>query len=820
MQQLTNGVFPTPDEMAEAQRWVGAKFKGITDTEAPEAGLIVLANNDAVQKNARMGKPLKIADKQYHRGLYCHAVSKVVVRLPGAGETFTAEVGVDSNEQTQPGRGSVVFSVNVGDRELFCSEVMREGMCAVPVEIALGGATEFTLEVGDAGDGISCDQADWADAKVILEDGHIIWLGDMEMEGTHRAEYTTELLFSFTYGGQSSAELLKDWELKRNTQHLNAQHTEHTLTYTDTKTGLVVRCVAVEYHDFPTVEWTLYFKNTNSEDAPILADIQSLDTRLERHSWPETELTEFLLHHHVGSPCTPTDYQPLETKLRPNENLRFAPPGGRPSDSVLPYFNLEWPSEGVIIVVGWPGQWAAEFTRDEGIGLRIRAGQELTSFRLHPGEEVRTPLIVMQFWKGDRIQAQNIWRRWMFAHNLPCPGGKPLAPQMAACSSHQYGEMIHANEENQKMFVDRYLEQGLKLDYWWMDAGWYVNETGWPNTGTWEVDTKRFPRGLRNIVDHAHDRGVRSIVWFEPERVTPGTWLYEEHPEWLLGRDGETKLLNLGNPEVRQWLTEHVDNLIREQKIDLYRNDFNINPLSYWRANDADDRQGISEIKYVTGFLTYWDELRRRYPNMLIDTCASGGRRNDLETLRRSVPLLRSDYILEPVSQQNHTYGIAPWIPFYGTGVNSFDAYVFRSQICPHITACYDMRNENQDFETLRRLYKQWLDISPYYFGDFYPLIPYNPDNDVWMAWQFDRPDLGEGMVQVFRRTDSIYEAARLKLRGLNPNARYAVTNLDSPDEKRNFTGSELMEKGIPVAVKEQPGAVIITYKRAELESK
>jgi len=251
-----------------------------------------------------------------------------------------------------------------------------------------------------------------------------------------------------------------------------------------------------------------------------------------------------------------------------------------------------------------------------------------------------------------------------------------------------------------------------------------------------------------------------------------------------------------------------------EQGIDLYRNDFNINPLSYWRANDEEDRQGITEIKYVTGFLAYWDELRRRHPNMLIDTCASGGRRNDLETLRRSVPLLRSDYILEPVSQQNHTYGIASWIPFYGTGVNSFDAYTFRSQMCPHITACYDMREENQDFETLRRLYKQWLDISRYYFGDYYPLIPYNSSADAWMAWQFDCPDLGEGMAQIFRRSDSIYESARLKLKGLDANACYTVTNIDSPEDQEPLTGDELMRKGFLVAVREQPGAVVITYKR------
>ena len=136
----------SPEEMGEASQWVAAKFKGVVASEAPAVGLVVLANNDPVQLNARAGRPLKIVDKQYSRGLYCHAVSKVVVRLPGPGKSFSAIAGVDSNEQTSGGRGSVVFSVNAGGKEGFRSQVMREGMAGVPVNVPLDGAREFTLD--------------------------------------------------------------------------------------------------------------------------------------------------------------------------------------------------------------------------------------------------------------------------------------------------------------------------------------------------------------------------------------------------------------------------------------------------------------------------------------------------------------------------------------------------------------------------------------------------------------------------------------------------------------------------------------------------
>lgn len=797
--------------MAEARNWAAAKLQGKPESAPPRVpGLVVLANNDPVQLNSRNGRPMRIAGREYSRGLYCHAISRVAVRLPGPAKSFSASIGVDSNEQTSGGRGSVVFSVSAAGRKLFESGVMREGMPAVPVSVDLGDADELVLEVGDAGDGISCDQSDWADAKVVLENGQEIWLGDMNLiDGPQRGPYTTDAPFSFVYGGNSSREFLKDWITEVSSKKLDANRLRRTTTYTDPRTGLQVRWVAVEYSDFPTVEWTLYLKNTGPADTPIISDFRALDTRIERSG-----KTEFTLHHWKGTFVRADDFEPLSDTLGPERKIGFAPPGGRPCGAVWPYFNLQWQGEGAIVVIGWPGQWDAEFARDATNGVHIRAGQERVNLTLRPGEEIRSPLVVVQFYRGDWIRAQNIWRRWMLAHNLPRPGGKLPAPQLTPCSSHQYGEMISANEENQKMFVDRYVEEGLGPDYWWMDAGWYVNSTGWPNTGTWEVDKKRFPNGLRAISDHARARGVKTLVWFEPERVTAGTWLWETHPEWLIGSGEGQRLLNLGNLEALGWLTEHVDKLLIEQGIDLYRQDYNIDPLAIWRETDAPDRQGITENHYVTGYLAYWDELRRRHPNMLIDSCASGGHRNDLETMRRSVPLLRSDYILEPIGQQAQTYGLAFWLPYFGTGDSATDAYRLRGTLLSGFIACWDMRNKDLPYDLFRKLVGQWREYAPNYHGDYYPLTSYSLGKDQWIGWQFDRPEAGEGMVQAFRRPDSVYESARFKLFGLDPKATYSVTDIDS-NKSVKMTAKELMEKGLRVEISERPGAVVIRYRKA-----
>ena len=108
----------------------------------------------------------------------------------------------------------------------------------------------------------------------------------------HLTHGKSNLPFSFTYGGRPSAPLLAEWPVKVADERLDANRTRRTLTWTDPKTGLEVRCVAVEYVDYPAVEWTVYFKNTGTTNTPILEKIQGVDARLVR----DAKGDEFVLH--------------------------------------------------------------------------------------------------------------------------------------------------------------------------------------------------------------------------------------------------------------------------------------------------------------------------------------------------------------------------------------------------------------------------------------------------------------------------------------------------------------------------------------------
>ena len=658
------------------------------------------------------------------------------------------------------------------------------------------------------------------------EDGTREYLDELPIIG-NESIFSTDLPFSFVYDGKPSAEFLATWKRNDTTERLTDGRILRVLVFTDPKTGLEVTCTATEFTDFPTCEWTLAFNNTGTADTPILENIQAADLSITRPQEPE-----FLLHYSCGADSTPSDYAPLETVLEKGSKRAFAPIGGRPTNGAWPYYNVQWGDRGAILAVGWGGQWATEFIRDEERSLRFLAGQQLTHFKLHPGEQAHAPRIIVQFWKGgDWIGSQNVWRQWMKAHNMPHPGGDLPEPMLLSYTGRFYEEMAKATEENQLMCLNRYLEERIGQDYWWTDAGWYPCRGVWSNTGTWEVDTTRFPNGLRGVTDVAHSNGMKTLLWFEPERVNPETWLSDNHPEWLLevvANEEEDLLLNLGNPEALQWLTEHVDKTLTEQGIDLYRQDFNMNPLEHWRTNDTPDRQGMTENKHVTGYMGFWDELQRRRPEMLIDSCASGGRRNEPDAMRRAVPLWRTDHAYRVVPGQCMTHGVSLWLPYYGTGVTAcastaymgsgetpVEPYAFWSTATPAINLTLDIREKGIDYDALRALINQWRSVNKYYYGDYYPLMPYSHDEAVWIAWQFHDAEADAGMIQAFRRENSVYRTAELKPRSLTPNAMYEVTDLAS-GKKTKMSGKTLMESGVSVTIDTQPGVAVTVYSRTD----
>jgi len=313
---------------------------------------------------------------------------------------------------------------------------------------------------------------------------------------------------------------------------------------------------------------------------------------------------------------------------------------------------------------------------------------------------------------------------------------------------------------------------------------------------------------MEPVATAAHNHGFKFLLWFEPERVAYGSWIMENHPDWVLfGNDAP--LLHLGNPEALAWVKNHFSTMISEIGIDCYRQDFNLSPLSSWRNNDASDRQGMNEITHITGLYEYWDYLLSQHPGLLIDNCASGGRRIDIETLKRSYDLWRSDTWWFPDAEQCINYGLSFWIPITGQGSLYAVPYDFRSGIGSHISVAVNF-NEPDGLALWKAAVDELNSVRHLFRGDYYPLTGYTQDTHVWIAWQYNCPDIGEGLVQAFRRVNNTQNKRTFRLKDLDPSALYSVTNLDIGTVV-NVTGESLMTAGLEICLSSQ-GSAMVTY--------
>ncbi|MDP4184014.1 MAG: alpha-galactosidase [Bacteroidota bacterium] len=630
--------------------------------------------------------------------------------------------------------------------------------------------------------------------------------------------------FSFVYDGEKSENLIKNW--KKSTTQLKSDNTNEKKTlfsYADDRTGLVINCTVTSFADFPAVELDLCLKNAGKIQTPILESIRTMDYII-------TGIGKTNLHWSKGAVSSFDDFMPQEKSFeKEGESLHLEPHGGRSSYQNLPFFNAVGENKGVVMGIGWSGDWGADFNSVAG-GLSFKAGMQKTHFLLYPNEEIRMPKTMLLFYEGDQWDGQNLFRRFIIAHHHPKVNGKPLTPPITWGVFGTTPASVHLYN------IDKIIEHKLPLDYYWVDAGWYGKEGVWTwyDTGSWDLIKNLYPNGFKPLSEKLEKDGRHLMVWFEPERVRKGSRWDKEHPEMLIGHDGNyqtnlgeakgNSLMNLGDPKALKFVTDYITDKIKDFGLGTgcYRQDFNIEPAYCWQSQDVWNRQGITEAKYIEGLYAYWDSLKARFPGMIFDNCAGGGCRIDLETTGRAAPYWRTDGPRDAVAHQCHSYGLMAWIPVSATSIDrEGNDYEFRSSM--NSSLCINWQHSGdgvwyklpKDFpyEWAKKTLDQYLGFRDYFMGDYYPLTPYSQNQDVWMAWQLNCPEKGEGMVQAFRRENCICTSACPKLRNLDPKAVYILKNLDSKGSTE-MTGRVLMEKGLPISIINQPGAAVITYKK------
>lgn len=687
-----------------------------------------------------------------------------------------------------------------------------------------------------------------------------VWEGRVPAQDDSQAsvaKVSTQLPFSFVYGGKSSREFLSTWKSEVSRKSLDGGITEYVRKLTDPDTRLEVRFTGKVYPECSAVEWTLYFANRGNAPTPVIENVRALDVTLnpvKKTAKTPQDVANFVfmtnnvsrpddcllpeLHRMNGSKgCvhfTWDDFQPISDKLRPGDGIKFGQTGFSSSFEVSPFFDIAWDGGGAIYGVGWTGKWDASTDTAEDGTVRVAAGMtDLRAFLL-PGEEIRSPRIMQVLWTGDDIsRGYNYFRRAMINHIIPRYQGKVCMPPIGHMTSSEF-ECNGTNEQIEKGWLDS--ARGLGFEYYWLDA-WYMARGGHPKgMGNWTFplsnmwDPVRFPNGPKAVADYARSLGIpKFLMWFAPEGIWSGTTMLKEHPEWCLKDKPEVDdnycySFNFGDPQAREYATNFFDAAIKEFGISIYRVDAGMNLQSLQSVDTDPNRLGISEIRCTEGLYKFYEDLIARNPGLIIDNCCGGGTRLDLESLSRSIPFWRTDGSvwtigwrsreLNAVQSQIINLSLNRFVPLSTNGMMGAEPYYIRSAFNGGLSFNDDSRVSGYPKDKLKQGIAECKRLRKYILGDFYPLLNPGHAADAWCAWQYDLPDTGEGAVFVFRREASPYSSMQISMKAIDPQANYRITLYESYDPKPPMTvkGSELAHYSVNLAG--APGSLLIEYKK------
>jgi len=735
---------------------------------------IVSARQDFKQitfnQSCHLLTPIQIGEQHFAKGLGMHANGNAVFALNGKFTRFTAQVGVDNNPDTA-GRGTVTFAVKVDGKEVAHTGVLKGKDAPVSMDVPLNGAKQLELIVGDAGDGFAYDQADWGNAVLTDAAGHRVYLSDTSNTQALGAVFAPQVLpSSFTYGGQSSGVLLQSWQREEKPPVVQADRIIHSVTWKEPGTGFSATWRATVFKDRPALEFQWSFVNDGSAPAKPLTNVLALDLPalhpgdgfkvLSSSGGLDGSLTGGRLGFELSSTT--------------NTNVTLHGEGGRSSDRDLPFFLLQAPqaSQGVYVGVGWSGDWQAQTVMGQDHQVSVQVGMPGMNLSLPPGEHIVSPSILLGSFTGEASAGSNALRRILYDKYVPLlDGKKPLPP---VSWNHWFILQNGISEDILKKQADYAAAAGM--EYFCIDSGGFDGD--FPDgVGNWTVSATKFPHGIGAVGDYVDKKGMRLGLWFEPERAAANTKITKDHPDWIHGN-----LVDFGNKDARDWCFNLIKQHYDEDHVRWIRWDFNTSPASVWNSMDAPDQKGLAQIRHVMGLYEVLDRLMAACPDLLIEGCASGGRRIDLETVKRSHTFWKSDET-----------GDIPTMRFHETGANTFlPSVLLNTNVLPESGGrlrfdiasifggplgfqCNWPQMTDTDRAALAKMVATYKKLRPLLQADYYSLFKQQRGLETWTGWQFNDPEKGEGFIVVLRPPASPYDSATAQLKGLDSAASYKM---------------------------------------------
>lgn len=654
----------------------------------------------------------------------------------------------------------------------------------------------------------------------------------------------SQLPFSFVYDGKEYKGFNNDFlPLEKNTEKCGDK--EKNILKFSLRNELEITLVLTHYYSHGVTEWTVWFENASKENSGVIENVKT-----EILFEGDNPKLKGILGDHVNQ------YMPYNRDLS-NNVVEFSTFSGRPTHLYFPYFNIEYGNRGAMLAIGWAGTWSAEFSSDGNLSKYTARSVNGLKTYLKPGEKIRTALFVLApYSKRDEHYATNFWRDWYIKYNLPKADlqGNDMKPISTCFLAYDTGlpnsdGSISECHTTWRPSLEKMIEENIKVDFRWFDAGWYIAPDGtsaqsfvpghdwWFTVGTWEFDPQKWPgKTFLESTEFARQNGMKTIVWFEPERITDPENLaknYGYNPDWAICKEGNRSIANnIGDDDCREWITKRVCKTLKDNKIEMYREDNNFGVGELWDYRDiseGENRKGITESKYIDGHYKMWDDIIECTLSNggcgFVDSCAAGGGKNDLESMRRGVPLLRSDSDRTTAALRlSMTTSFNKWIPFCGantvekthecnlTGVS--DEYVWRASYLPVLNIQSQfVCDENQNFDLMRWGIDEWKRISPFLLKEFYPLTMWHSEKNTYdftVHCYYD-PEQEQGIILAFRQENCVRDSITVSLPFAEESNRYVIKDEDSGEEK-------IVNKNITLFLGERRSAKLLWINKEENE--
>ena len=343
---------------------------------------------------------------------------------------------------------------------------------------------------------------------------------------------------------------------------------------------------------------------------------------------------------------------------------------GHTSHNHLPWFALDDSSateeQGQVWsgALAWSGNWrfAVQLMPMGRVQVTGGAGADESGLiELAPGESYQSPVFAALYTEDGFGGASRAWHAYQLAHVLP--QAEQLRPVL-----YNSWEATHfdVSEASQSKLADRAADLGVELFV--VDDGWFGDRRDdRAGLGDWTPSPELFPEGMRPLAEYVHGLGMQFGIWVEPEMVNPDSDLYRAHPDWAQHYPGRKRsqwrnqlVLNLGMPEVREYLFKQLDTLLSSARIDYVKWDFNRSfSEPGWPGEPFPERLSL---EHVYGFYGLLDQLRAAHPGVAFESCSAGGGRIDLGVLARTDMVWVSDNT-DPLDRLRIQHGLSQLHP-------------------------------------------------------------------------------------------------------------------------------------------------------------